>query len=166
MVGWQPQHPKGYFQPGVLALAADGRVLYRWRGVPTRKNMGGATERPTAEHVWSCVRRAHETRGPDASLDLDPSLDSRGLPWPIFVSLLVANGWFVEPRGFAQMEGGRSPQQRVLRAGLRALTFAAGWIAAFVWLPTIPVALALAAWIAWITRRIRVFSDEFQNVSV
>ncbi|MDX1736556.1 MAG: hypothetical protein R3228_19410, partial [Halioglobus sp.] len=41
-------HPKGYFQPGVLAIDDAGRVLYRWRGIPTRRNMGGATERPTA----------------------------------------------------------------------------------------------------------------------
>ena len=26
--GWGPSHPKGYFQPGVLALRSDGRVLY------------------------------------------------------------------------------------------------------------------------------------------
>jgi hypothetical protein len=46
------------FQPGVLSLASDGRVLYRWRGRPTRKNMGGATERPTAEHVFNRVSSA------------------------------------------------------------------------------------------------------------
>jgi hypothetical protein len=162
--GWKPAHPKGYFQPGVLALAADGRVLYRWRGVPTHKNMGGATERPTADHVWSRVAAALEAQGPDAALDVDPPLDSRGIPWPIFVSLLVANGWFVEPRGFPHLERGLKPHQRVLRAGLRALGFAAAWVAAFVWLPPLPVAVALAAWVAWITPKVRVVNEEFQNV--
>jgi hypothetical protein len=28
---FEPSHLKGYLQPGVLALAGDGRVLYRWR---------------------------------------------------------------------------------------------------------------------------------------
>jgi hypothetical protein len=165
-LGWTPQHPKGYFQPGVLALAADGRVLYRWCGVPTHKNMGGATERPTAGHVWSSIARALEQDAPDAELDRDPPLDSRGVPWPIFVSLLVANGWFVEPRGFAFREGGPTTGQRVRRAALRALGFAGAWIAAFVWLPTLPVALGLTAWIAWITPRIRVINEQFQNVKV
>ena len=36
---WKPTHPKGYFQPGVLALNSEGRVLYRWRSVPTHNNM-------------------------------------------------------------------------------------------------------------------------------
>ena len=57
---WQVTHPKGFFQPGVLAVRADGRVLYRWRGVPTHQNMGGATVRPTPEHVWSHIDAALE----------------------------------------------------------------------------------------------------------
>ncbi|MEN8158624.1 MAG: hypothetical protein ABFS41_00985 [Myxococcota bacterium] len=163
-LGWTPQHPKGYFQPGVLVLGADGRVLYRWRGVPSRKNMGGATERPTAEHVWSRVESALESAGPDTALDSDPPLDSRGVPWPLFVSLLVANGWFVRPRGFAHLEGGPPPQVRAQWALFRVVGFAAAWIAAFTWLPTLPVAAGLAGWIAWITPRIRVLNAEFQNV--
>ncbi len=60
-------HPKGYFQPGVLALSRTGRVLYRWRCRPNRRNIGGAVARPTAPHVWSRVqvalrrRRTHPT---------------------------------------------------------------------------------------------------------
>jgi hypothetical protein len=163
-LGWQPQHPKGYFQPGVLVLAADGRVLYRWRGVPTHKNMGGATERPTAEHVWSRVEHALAVPGPDAALDLDPALDSRGIPWPIFVSLLVANGWFVRPHGFGHLRNGPSPGRRLFRAMLRLVGFVAAWAVAFAWLPTVPVVVALAAWAAWITPGIRRVNTEFQNV--
>ena len=37
---WSP-HPKGHFQPGVLAVSSQGRVLYRWRGRTTRQNLGG-----------------------------------------------------------------------------------------------------------------------------
>jgi hypothetical protein len=163
-LGWTPQHPKGYLQPGVLALASDGRVLYRWRGVPTHQNMGGAAERPTAEHVWSRVAAALEREAPDAALDGDPPLDSRGIPWPLFVSLLVANGWFVRPRGFPHLPGGPPPLVRIRHALFRLVGFAAAWLAAFAWLPTLPVAVALAAWVAWITPKLRFLNEEFQDV--
>jgi len=156
---WTPSHPKGFFQPGVLALHANDRVLYRWRSVPNRRNMGGATERPTAEHVWTKVASALETGAntPDALLDSDPPLDSRGVPWPLFASLLIANGWFVNARGF------KSPKH-VAKAGIRLLGFVAAWITAFAWLPTLPVAAALVAWGAYITPKVRWVSKEFQNV--
>lgn len=158
-VGWAPTHPKGYFQPGVLALTADGRVLYRWRGVPTHQNMGGATERPTAEHVWSSIARALESgaNAMDASLDLDPPLDSSGIPWLVFASLLIANGWFMNARGF------KSPRH-IKMAGLRLFGFLGAWIAAFAWLPTLPVAMALAGWVAYITPKVRWVGQQFQDV--
>jgi hypothetical protein len=158
-IDWTPTHPKGYFQPGVLALAADGRVLYRWRGVPTHKNMGGATERPTAAYVWGCVAFALEKsdESGDAPLDADPPLDSTGIPWPIFASLLIANGWFLNARGFKSARHTRS-------AGLRLLGFVGAWVAAFVWLPALPVAIALGGWIAFITPKLRWVGQQFQNV--
>ena len=161
---WAVAHPKGYYQPGVLAVDDAGRILYRWRGVPTHQNMGGATERPTGAHVWKLVEEALASEGPDAPLDDDPPLDSRAIPWPLFASLLVANGWFLRPRGFPHLERGPSPQQRVLRAGLRLLAFVAAWLAAFVLLPKLGVAAALAAWIAWITPKVRFVNREFQHV--
>jgi len=158
---WTPTHPKGYFQPGVLALGRDGRVLYRWRGVPTHSNMGGATERPTAEHVWSRVSEALAAGdgAADAAPDSAPPLDSRGLPWPLFASLLVANGWFLNPRGFRSAS-------RVIVAGVRLLAFIAAWVLAFAWLPSLAVAAALAVWIAWITPKVRWLGREFQHVDV
>ncbi len=159
-VDWTPTHPKGYLQPGVLVLDADGHVLYRWRGVPTHANMGGATERPTARHVWTSVARALASgaSAEDAPLDRSPELDSKGIPWPIFASLLIANGWFLGARGF------RSPRH-VVGAGFRLLAFAAVWIAAFAWLPTWPVAAALVGWIAFITPKLRWVGRQFQHVS-
>jgi hypothetical protein len=157
---WAPTHPKGYFQPGVLGLDSEGRVLYRWRGVPSHKNMGGATERPTAEYVWEKVARALDSDGaaPDAPLDTKPTLDSSGIPWPLFAALLIANGWFLGGRGFKSA-------RRVAVAGLRLVIFAGSWIAAFTWLPALPVAAVLAGWLAYITPKVRWLGREFQDVS-
>jgi len=159
-VDWAPTHPKGYYQPGVLALTRD-RVLYRWRSVPTHKNMGGATERPTAEHVWAKVAAALESSAgtADAALDTEPVLDSFGIPWPIFAALLVANGWFVTARGFKS-------RAHVALAGLRLIAFSGAWLAAFAWLPVAPVALALGGWGTYITPKVRWVGQEFQNVKV
>ena len=157
---WTPTHPKGYFQPGVLVLSREGRVLYRWRGVPTHQNMGGATERPTARYVWEQVQAAlaEPPDAGDARLDTAPKLDSRGIPWPVFSTLLIANGWFLRPQGF------RSPRH-LIRAAARLVTFVAAWIAAFAWLPALPVALALASWVAFITPKFVWVGREFQSVS-
>ena len=156
---WSVSHPKGYFQPGVLALDANGRVLYRWRSIPSRKNIGGAVERPTAEHVWTEIASALETGAdtPDALLDADPPLDSKGIEWPLFAALLVANGWFMNARGF------KSPKHAAY-AALRLLGFVGAWVAAFAWLPTLPVAAALVAWGIYIAPKVRWVGKEFQNV--
>jgi hypothetical protein len=162
---WKPQHPKGYFQPGVLALSTAGRVLYRWRSTPSRKNIGGATERPTAEHVWSAVSAAliDPPGASDAQLDEKPRLDSRAIPWPIFVALLVANGWFVSARGFPHLTHGAPPTRRILFALLRILLFAMTWTAAFATLPAVWVGVLFVSWAAWITPRIRFIQREFQS---
>ena len=158
-------HPKGYFQPGVLALDKSGRILYRWRGVPTRSNIGGATERPTADHVFEHVSRslAADT-APDSELDLDPTLDSRGIPWPLFVSVLVANGWFIRPKTFAAKPNGPPIKRRFLLAMARIPVFVGAWIAAFSLLPAMGVGIVLLAWAAWLTPGIRYINDQFQNV--
>ena len=70
------RHPKGYFQPGVLALDKSERVLYRWRGVPTRSNMGGATERPTANYVFDKVSKALEEPASASAVDADAGSSS------------------------------------------------------------------------------------------
>ena len=162
-------HPKGYFQPGVLSLDSEGRVLYRWRGTPTRKNMGGATERPTANHVFDNVSRALAAapasgERADAELDTKPRLDSRGIPWPLFMSLLVANGWFIKPKPFSFLREGPPVKQRARRALLRVPLFIAAWVVAFALLPSLWVGIALIAWAAWLTPQIRFINRQFQNV--
>jgi len=93
-MNFQATHPKGYFQAGVLVVDDSGQVLYRWKQVPTHSNLGGAVERPTAEHVWSKVKRklTSDEVSKDATLDLNPKLDSKSAPWPIFICALLGNG--------------------------------------------------------------------------
>jgi hypothetical protein len=143
-----PMHPKGHFQPGVLALTPAPRILYRWRGVPTRRNNGGATERPTPDHVWRCVEQALAVSDArDADIDTPAKVDMKGLPWPLFVLLLLANGNFWRPQGFAlRRRGPDDVEARAKRAAAKLALFVAGWIAAFALLPAGWVALALLAY--------------------
>ena len=69
---WTVEHPKGFFQPGVLVLNSKQRILYRWRSVPSDKNLNGTVARPTPEHVWRRVEETLGAGGPisDAALDL------------------------------------------------------------------------------------------------
>lgn len=159
-------HPKGYFQPGVLALSRDGRVLYRWRCRPNRQNIGGALARPTAPHVWDSVQAAlrEPVDAPDVPHDDAPVLNNRPIPWPVFIALLVSNGWFLRPVGFDQRPGKNTLPTRQRNAMLRIPLFIAAWIAAFAALPLWLVSLALAGWVAKITPGIRMVNARFQNV--
>ena len=161
-----PTHPKGYFQPGVLALTPEHRILYRWRAVPTRHNNGGATERPTAGHVWQQVELALAARGAsDAVLDTAAKVDTKGIPWPLFVLLLLANGNFWRPKGFAlQRRGPDDVGARAKRAAVKLALFAAAWIMAFALLPAGWVALALLAYAAIAAPGILEMHRAFQSV--
>ncbi len=162
---WSATHPKGHFQAGVLAVTAEGRVLYRWRKVPTRKNVGGALGRPTPEHVWSQIDAAFTSHADgDAALDEDAPLDSPDVFWPIFAALLVANGWFVRPLAFGYKAHDPKGKHRLRRAGVRLLGFVAAWAAAFWWGPPLWVGAALVAWFAWITPKLPFVNGEFQNI--
>jgi hypothetical protein len=161
-----PVHPKGYFQPGVLALTSEHRILYRWRGVPTRKNNGGATERPTAEHVGRQILDALARPGaPDAPLDVPPAVDMPGIPWAFFVPLVLANGNFWRPKGFAlQRRGPDDTGARAKRAAAKLALFVAGWAAAFAFLPAAWVGAALLAWGVAVAPGIVEVHRIFQNV--
>ena len=161
-------HPKGYFQPGVLALNQHGRILYRWRSVPTRRNVGGAIERPTSDHVYRQLNKALNTNsavtGCDAELDHDPVMDSRGIPWPLFVSILTANGWFIKPKPFPHKPGSPRVELRILRAILRIPVFIAAWVIALMYLPPLLVGICFTAWVLWLAPKVRYINDQFQNV--
>jgi hypothetical protein len=159
-------HPKGYFQPGVLALRREGRVLYRWRCRPNRQNVGGAIARPTPSHVWGRIQASlrEPADAPDVAPDSDPVLDSPPVPWPVFVALLFANGWFLRPIPFDQRSGRDTVPQRQRKALLRIPLFVAAWIAAGLLLPIWVVVVAFAVWLAKVVPGIRLVNARFQNV--
>ena len=157
-------HPKGYFQPGVLALTSQSRVLYRWRGRPTRKNMGGAAERPTPGHVWSQVQPRLEGPAEEPELDDSPELDIRGVPWLLFLAMLLAHGWFLRPKTFPSGRADEQPSANPLSMFPRIAVFLAAWVAAFVFLPTGWVALALIAWGALVGPGLAKIQRGFQNI--
>ena len=158
-------HPNGYFQPGVLALSR-GRVLYRWRGRPTRHNAGGATHRPSEAHVWERIQHAlGESDVGDAPLDEPKETHYRAPPWPLFVGMLLANGKFLRPKGFGlSRRGPNDVREQGRRAVRNLILFVAGWVTAFVFLPTTWVGVALAAWAACVTPGIIEVHREFQSV--
>ncbi len=164
-ISWT-SHPKGYFQPGVLALSNEERVLYRWRCRPSRGNVGGAISRPTAGHVWNRVSTsldAPEGVG-DAGFDEDPALDGPNVPWALFVMMLLANGRFLKAAPFDQRSGEDTVSKRQRAALIRSPLFAAAWIGAALILPTWAIAIAFAAWFAKVLPEIRMVNDVFQNV--
>ncbi len=154
---WEVEHPKGYFQPGVLALTSAGRVLYRWRSVPSAENLNGTVARPTAGHAWGAIESAlaaGDAAG-DAAHDDNPVIDQAPPPRLLFYGALIANGWFLRVKSFAYSPGVRSVPARFAAAYARWLLFVVFWIAAFALLPAALAGLALAGWLTWIVRDLR-----------
>lgn len=160
-------HLNGYFQPGTLALTNKGRVLYRWRCRPTRENVGGAIMRPTPQYTWDRIKvgigHAADRQAVDAPLDNDPELDASPVRWPLFMLILLAHGWFVEPKVFPigrQDEDKTRPDQMWPRiAGFVALL-----ICCFTLLPIVWTIAGLALWGAVVGPKIARYNREFQNV--
>ena len=141
----------------MLALTNAGRVLYRWRSVPSAENLNGTLARPTPQHAWGAIERslAADDAAGDAAHDDDPAIDQAPPPRIVFVAALIANGWLVGVKSFAYSPGVRSVPSRFATAASRWLLFLAFWAAALAFLPTVLVGLAFAGWVAWITRDIR-----------
>ena len=156
-------HPNGIFQAGILALAEDRRVLYRWHCRPTHQNRGGASGRVTASHVWSRVQDGLASDS-DAPWDTDPPLDAPEAFWPYFVAQLFAHGWFIKPKRFPLGRSDDKPSARVSAMKPRLIGFAAAWAVCFVLLPARRVLLALAGYAVAITPAVRRVNREFQHI--
>lgn len=141
---WAVSHPKGFYQPGVLALNSE-RLLYRWQSIPSRDNMGGAGGRPTEDYVWGEIQTAlADTAAADAALDEAPVTGGKAPPFFMFSLMLMAHGWFLRPKAFTYQGDGVNPMQRFPLVLMRLLVFIGCWITAFMLLPSSWVSLALA----------------------
>lgn len=158
---WQVEHPKGFFQPGVLALTQSSRILYRWRSVPSDKNLNGTAARPTPKHVWGALETALAAGDEvgHAAHDDNPEIDMAPPPRVVFIAALIANGWFMGLKSFAYSPGSAPTPVRFKKAFGRWPVFIALWVAAFIFLPAHWVGLGLVGWVAWMIRDIRTTLD-------
>ncbi len=86
-------------------------------------------------------------------------------PWPLFVMLLLANGWFLRPQVFDHRGGEFTVPRRLRNAGIRLVFFAAFWIAAVWLLPIWVVALGSTVWFVKVLPGIRAVHAGFQNIA-
>ena len=155
-------HPKGYYQPAVLALGHDGRVLYRWRCVPKRSNMSGAGARPEARYTWEHIQSARQA-STDAEPDRHPELGAEDLSWFRFLLILVAHGWFIRPKAFPLARP--EDKTRVSPGSMmpRVYGFLALWVVALIVLPVSWVAIAAVTWALVLTPGLIEIHRQFQN---
>jgi len=155
-------HPNGYYQPAVLAVTREGRVLYRWRCVPKYSNMSGAGARPEARYTWDKIHAALESEG-DAGPDIAPKMGADDLSWPRFLLILLAHGWFLRPRAFPLA---RDTDPRRVSPGKmmsRVYLFAAAWVLAAILLPPLWVGIAALAWVVAMVPGLVEIHRQFQN---
>ncbi len=155
-------HPNGYYQPAVIALARDERILYRWRCVPSHKNMSGAGARPEAKYTWRHVKTALQAEG-DADFDRDPVLATKDVSWFRFIMIMTAHGWFLRPKAFPLGRPDDPPSLRPRHAMRRIYIFVAAWIAALVALPVAWVGAAFLLWLIALTPGLLEIHRQFQN---
>ncbi|MEM7219072.1 MAG: hypothetical protein AAF515_11955 [Pseudomonadota bacterium] len=160
-------HPRGYFQPALIALDRGGRVLYRWRCVPRYNNMSGAGARPAGHYVRDRIRaaRADSSDAPDAPLDRGPVMGAPELPWWRFLLLLTAHGWFLRPRAFPLRRDGSKDAVSPRDAMRRVYWFAGAWVLAFALLPLSWVLVGLGVWLAMLTPGMIEIHRQFQHAS-
>lgn len=158
-------HPKGYYQPAVLAVGKDRRVLYRWRCVPKYSNMSGAGSRPEPAYTWQRIQEVMAATG-DAEPDRDPVMGgAKDASWPRFLLIMLAHGWFVRPKAFPL--GRASDKVRVSPSKMmrRVYLFAAIWWVALIVLPMAWFGLAVLAWLIVMTPGLIEIHRQFQNES-
>lgn len=155
-------HPKGYYQPAVIAIDKSGRVLYRWRCVPRYSNMSGAGARPEARYTWDRMRMALRDQS-DVELDKDPVMGAKDLSWFKFLVILTAHGWFLRPRAFPLLRDGHRAGVKPADAMRRAYLFLGVWILALWFLPVLWVGAAFTVWLLALTPGLIEIHRQFQN---
>ena len=155
-------HPKGYYQPGVLAIHKTGRVLYRWRCVPKFSNMAGAGSRPEAIYTLEEIKNNFES-AKDAPMDKNPKLPYEPQSWPRFLLGMTAHGWFLRPKVFPLMREGDKPSANPEKMMRRVWGFLAMWGVLLAVLPTSWVGISAAVWLAVLTPGIIEIHKQFQN---
>lgn len=155
-------HPKGYYQPAVIALKNNGQVLYRWRCVPKYSNMSGAGARPEASYTWEHIKAGLHS-DVDAEPDQTPTLGAEDLSWPRFLLILTAHGWFVRPRAFPLARA--EDKKRVSPGAMmpRVYAFVLLWLLALLVFPAQWVGLAALVWMLVLTPGLLEIHRQFQN---
>ncbi len=155
-------HPKGYYQPAIIAIDNSGRVLYRWRCVPKYSNMSGAGARPEARYTWDRMHAAMSSQA-DAKPDNEPLMGAEDLSWFKFLLILTAHGWFLRPKAFPLLRDGDKDSVTPRDAMRRVYLFVGAWILALLVLPLWWVGVAAAIWVLALTPGLIEIHRQFQN---
>ena len=157
-------HPKGYYQPAVVAVHKTGRVLYRWRCVPKFSNMNGAGARPEAAYIWKKIQASLQDTE-DAALDTNPLMGSTEVGWFRFMLMLTAHGWFVRPKAFPLAREGDKSSANPASMTRRICGFIALWLVVFLMLPLKWFGIAVLTWLVVLTPGLIDIHRQFQHES-
>ena len=155
-------HPKGYYQPAVVAIHKSGRILYRWRCVPRFSNMNGAGARPEATYIWEKMQASLEETE-DAALDTDPQMGSKDVSWFKFMLMLTAHGWFIRPKAFPLGREGDKHSTDPRKMLGRIYGFLALWLVLFLMLPLKWFGLAVLTWLVVLAPGLVEIHRQFQH---
>jgi len=157
-------HPKGYYQPAVVAVHKSGRILYRWRCVPKFSNMNGAGARPEAGYTWEKVQASLED-SEDAAPDINPMMGSKEIGWFRFMMILTAHGWFIRPKVFPLAREGDKSSAPTGKMMNRIYGFVALWLVLLFVLPFKWFAIAVVVWLVVLTPGLIEIHRQFQHES-
>ena len=155
-------HPKGYYQPAVVAVHKSGRILYRWRCVPKFSNMNGAGARPGAAYIWEEIQ-ASLARTEDAPPDINPVMGSKQYSGFLFMLMATAHGWFIGPKVFPLAREGDKPSADPAKMMPRIFGFLALWLVLLFLLPLKWFGIALSVWLAVLAPGLVKFYRQFQH---
>lgn len=157
-------HPKGYYQPAVVAVHKSGRILYRWRCVPKFSNMNGAGARPEAAYILEKIQTSLE-RTEDAAPDINPVMGSKTASWFRFMLILTAHGWFIRPKAFPLARKGDKSSAAPAKMMRRVYGFVALWLVLLLILPLKWFGIAVLAWLVVLTPGLIEIHRQFQHES-